>query len=141
MQPNALLIWQNFIICKKWVLQPRDIRSLSKNLKLDQNLPFWFIPSTHLDLCDHVKFLPCLKWEGGMVEEVFVMDYLSMWLWAKLLQIAEKGGTLGELVKCKPSKIYPTTKNSYRARHVRPPGQTCPAPRLDIASLSAFFLS
>jgi hypothetical protein len=20
MQPNALLIWQNFIICKKWVL-------------------------------------------------------------------------------------------------------------------------
>jgi hypothetical protein len=48
---------------------------------------------------------------------------------------------LGELVKCKTSKIYPTTKNSYQdrhirppsriletlARHVRPPGQTCPA--------------
>jgi hypothetical protein len=24
MQPNALLIWQNFIICKKWVLQQRE---------------------------------------------------------------------------------------------------------------------
>jgi hypothetical protein len=48
---------------------------------------------------------------------------------------------LGELVKCKTSKIYPITKNSCQARHicppnrisetlaglVRPPGQTCPA--------------
>jgi hypothetical protein len=48
---------------------------------------------------------------------------------------------LGELVKCKTSKIYPNTKNSCQARHilppsrisetlaghVRPPGQTCPA--------------
>jgi hypothetical protein len=50
----------------------------AKNLKLDQNLPFWFISSTHLDLYDHVKILRCLKGEGGMVEEVFVMDYLSM---------------------------------------------------------------
>jgi hypothetical protein len=52
-----------------------------------------------------------------------------------------KGDTLGELVKCKTSKIYPTTKNSCQIRHirppsripetlagnVRPPGQTCPA--------------
>jgi hypothetical protein len=88
----------------------------------------------------YVKILPCLKGEGSVVEEVFVMDYLSMWPWAKLLPIAEKGGTLGELVKCKPSKIHPTTKNSCQARHicppsriletlaehVRPPGQTCP---------------
>jgi hypothetical protein len=36
------------------------------------------------------------------------------------LPIAEKGDTLGELVKCKPSKIYPTTKNSCQARHIRP---------------------
>jgi hypothetical protein len=47
---------------------------------------------------------------------------------------------MGELVKCKTSKIYPTTKNSYQARHIRPlaefqrlwpdmstpTGQTCP---------------
>jgi hypothetical protein len=37
----------------------------AKNLKLDQNLPFWFISSTHLDLCDHVTILRCLKGEGG----------------------------------------------------------------------------
>jgi hypothetical protein len=49
-----------------------------KNLKLDQSFPFWFISSTHLDLCDHVKILRCLKGEGGMVEDVFFMDYLSM---------------------------------------------------------------
>jgi hypothetical protein len=56
-----------------------DMSDLSaKNLKLDQNLPFWFISSTHLDLCDHVKILRCLKGKGGMVEEVFVMDYLSI---------------------------------------------------------------
>jgi hypothetical protein len=56
-----------------------DMSGLSaKNLKLDQNLPFWFIFSTHLDLCDHVKILRFLKGEGGMVEEVFVMDYPSM---------------------------------------------------------------
>jgi hypothetical protein len=56
-----------------------DMSNLSaKNLELDQNLPFWFISSTHLDLCDHVKILRCLKGEGGMVEEVLVMDYLSM---------------------------------------------------------------
>jgi hypothetical protein len=56
-----------------------DMSGLSaKNLKLDQNLSFWFISSTHIDLCDHVKILRCLKGEGGMVEELFVMDYLSM---------------------------------------------------------------
>jgi hypothetical protein len=49
-----------------------------KNLKLDQNLPFWFISSTHLDQCDYVKILRYLKGEGGMVEEVFIMNYLSM---------------------------------------------------------------
>jgi hypothetical protein len=50
------------------------------------------------------------------------------------------GNTLGELVKCKISKIHPTTKNSCQATHihppsqipetlaghVRPPSQTCP---------------
>jgi hypothetical protein len=51
---------------------------------------------------------------------------------------------MGELVKCETLKIYATTKNSYQARHIRPPsriletlaghghvpppGQTCPAP-------------
>jgi hypothetical protein len=50
----------------------------AKNLKLDQNLHFLFISSTHLNLCDRVKILQCLKGEGGMVEEAFVMDYLSM---------------------------------------------------------------
>jgi hypothetical protein len=56
-----------------------DMSGLSaKNLKLDQNLPFWFISSTYLNICDHVKILRCLKGEGGMVEEVFIMDYLSM---------------------------------------------------------------
>jgi hypothetical protein len=33
------------------------------------------------------------------------------------------GDTLGELVKCKTSKIYPTTKNSCQARHIRPPSR------------------
>jgi hypothetical protein len=57
----------------------KDIVGLSaKNLKLDQNLPFWFIFFTNLDLCDHVKILRYLKGEGGMVEEVFVMNYLSI---------------------------------------------------------------
>jgi hypothetical protein len=51
---------------------------LIKNLMLGQNLPLWFISSTHLDLCDHMKILRYLKGEGGMVEEVFVMYYLSM---------------------------------------------------------------
>jgi hypothetical protein len=56
-----------------------DMSGLStKNLKLDQNFLFWFISSTHLDLCDHVKILRCLKGEGGMVEEVFIMVYLSI---------------------------------------------------------------
>jgi hypothetical protein len=32
-------------------------------------------------------------------------------------------GYIGELVKCKTSKIYPTTKNSYQARHIRPPSR------------------
>jgi hypothetical protein len=51
-----------------------DMSDLSaKNLKLNQNLPFWFISSIHLDLCDAM-----LKRGRGMVEEVFVMDYLSM---------------------------------------------------------------
>jgi hypothetical protein len=43
-----------------------DMSGLSaKNLKLDQNLSFWFISPTHLDLCDHVEILRCLKGEGG----------------------------------------------------------------------------
>jgi hypothetical protein len=49
---------------------PGHVRSLRKNLKLDKNLPFWFISSTHLDLCHHVKILRCLKGEGGMVDDV-----------------------------------------------------------------------
>ena len=57
---------------------PEHVRPLSKNLNLDQIFIFWFIPSIYLDLCDHVKILRGLKGEGGMVEEVFVMDYLSM---------------------------------------------------------------
>jgi hypothetical protein len=49
-----------------------DMPGLSvKNLKWDQNLSFYFISSIHLDLCDNVKILQCLKGEGGMVEEVF----------------------------------------------------------------------
>jgi hypothetical protein len=49
---------------------------------------------------------------------------------------------LGELMKCKTSKIYSTTKNICQAKHihppsrileilagdVHPPGQTCPTP-------------
>jgi hypothetical protein len=75
-----------------WPVIYPDMSGLSakKNLKLDQNLPFWFISSTHLDVCDHVKILRCLKGEGGMVEEVFIMYYLSIWSWAKLLPITEK---------------------------------------------------
>jgi hypothetical protein len=73
---------------------PGHVRSLNKKSQVDHNLPFWFISSTHLDLCDYVKILRCLKEEGGIVEEVFVMDYLSMWSWAKLLPIAEKGEAL-----------------------------------------------
>jgi hypothetical protein len=34
-----------------------------------------------------------------------------------------KGDTLDELVKCKISKINPTTKNSCQARHIRPPSR------------------
>jgi hypothetical protein len=37
---------------------------------------------------------------------------------SQVIAIAEKGDTLGELVKCKPSKIYHTTKNSCQARHI-----------------------
>jgi hypothetical protein len=70
--PNSKFFWTCPVIYQ-------DMSGLSgKNLKLDQNLPFWFISFTHLDLCDQVKILRCLKGEGGMVEEVFVMDYLSM---------------------------------------------------------------
>jgi hypothetical protein len=32
--------------------------------------------------------------------------------------VLSRRDTLGELVKCKISKIYPTTKNSYQARHI-----------------------
>jgi hypothetical protein len=60
------------------IIYPNMSGLSAKNLKLDQNLPFWFISSTHLDLCDHMNILRCLKGEGGMVEEVFVMDYLYM---------------------------------------------------------------
>jgi hypothetical protein len=45
---------------------------LAKSLKLDQNFPFWFISSTHLDLRDHVKILWCLKEEG-----VWLRKFLS----------------------------------------------------------------
>jgi hypothetical protein len=52
------------------------------------------------------------------------------------------GDTLGELLKCKTSKIYPITKHSCQVRHICPPslipetlpwhvqpsGQTCSAP-------------
>jgi hypothetical protein len=55
--------------------------------------------------------------------------------------VLSRGDTLGELVKCKISKIYHTTKNLCQARHIRPPsripdtlaghvwppGPTCPA--------------
>jgi hypothetical protein len=36
---------------------------------LDQNLPFWFISSIYLDLCDHVKILPCISKEWSIDEE------------------------------------------------------------------------
>jgi hypothetical protein len=50
-----------------------DMSDLSaKNLKLNQNLPFLFISSIHLDLCDHVKILRCLKGEG-----VWLKKFLS----------------------------------------------------------------
>jgi hypothetical protein len=46
-----------------------------------------------------------------------------------------KGDTLGELVRCKTSKIYPTTKNSCQARHIRPPSRIPEI--LDMSGLSA----
>jgi hypothetical protein len=44
MEPNALLIWQNFIICKKWVLHGRvsDINLTETRWRVDRI----FLPST-----------------------------------------------------------------------------------------------
>jgi hypothetical protein len=40
---------------------PGHVQPLSKNLNLDQNPHFLYIPSIYLDLCDHVKILWCLN--------------------------------------------------------------------------------
>jgi hypothetical protein len=98
-------------------------------------------PSTHLDLFDHVKILQCLKGEGGMVEEVLSWIISLCDLEPSYCQLLKKGDTLSELVKCKPSKIHLTIKNSCQAKHIRPPSwipetltghvqppsQTCPS--------------
>jgi hypothetical protein len=63
----------------------------AKNLKLDQNLPFWFISSTHLDLCDHVKILRCLKGEGVWLRK-FLSWIISLCdLEPSFCQLLEKG--------------------------------------------------
>jgi hypothetical protein len=49
-----------------------------------------------------------------------------------------QGDTLGELVKCKTQKIYPTTKNSFQARHIRPPSQIPEALARHVQPLSLF---
>jgi hypothetical protein len=66
----------------------------AKNLKLDQNLPFWFISPTHLDLCDHVKILQCLKGEGGMVEEVFCHGLSLYMILNQIIANCWKGGSV-----------------------------------------------
>jgi hypothetical protein len=63
----------------------------AKNLKLDQNLHFWFISSTHLDLCDHVKILQCLKGEGVWLRK-FLSWIISLFdLEPSYYQLLEKG--------------------------------------------------
>jgi hypothetical protein len=37
----------------------------AKNLKLDQNLPFWFISPTHIDLCEDFAMLKRGRGYGG----------------------------------------------------------------------------
>jgi hypothetical protein len=57
---------------------PRHVRPLSKNLKLDQNLPFWFIPFIYLDLCDHVKILQCLNRNSLSIRKRY-QGTISLW--------------------------------------------------------------
>jgi hypothetical protein len=110
------------------VIYPDMSSPSAKNLMLDQNFPFGFISSTHLDLRDHVKILWCLKGEEGMVEEVFVMHYLSMWSWAKLLQIAGKGQATksfwSESRSCH-SKLLPGSLFKFLSSHI-PIWKCCP---------------
>jgi hypothetical protein len=49
-----------------------------------------------------------------------------------------KGDTLGELVKCKTSEIYPTTKTSCYARHIRPPSRIPETQARHVRPLSLF---
>jgi hypothetical protein len=89
----------------------------AKNLKLDQNLSFWFISSTHLDLCDHVKFLWCLKGEGGWIG------------WVGEVQTIKNQSHHQKLLS---GQTYPASLADSRDS-----GRTCPSPTSDMSSLSA----
>jgi hypothetical protein len=87
-----------------------------------------------------INFYMCINDEKGKSREDYVELGILYLIWV-LGAPYHQGGYSGELVKCKTSKIYPTTKNSCQARHirsptrildtlaghVRAPGQTCPA--------------
>jgi hypothetical protein len=87
-----------------------------------------------------INFYMGINDEKGKSHEDYVELRILCFIWV-IGAPYYQGDTLGELVKCKTSKIYPTTKNSCQtrhirppsqiletlARHVRPPGQTCPA--------------
>jgi hypothetical protein len=66
------------------------------------------------------KFRYGINDEKGKSREDFIELRILYFIWV-LGAPYYQGGTLGELVKCKTSKIYRTTKNSYQARHIRPP--------------------
>jgi hypothetical protein len=69
-----------------------DMSGLSaKNLKLNQNLLFWFISSTHLDLCDYVKILWCLKGEAGYAGGSFCHGLSLCDLEPSYCQLLKKG--------------------------------------------------
>jgi hypothetical protein len=67
-----------------------------------------------------IDFYMCINDEKEKSREDYIeLRILYLFEFYKLRII--KGDTLGELVKCKTVKNYPTTKNSCQARHIRPP--------------------
>jgi hypothetical protein len=107
--------------CTCLVIYP-DMSGLSaKNLKLDQNLPLWFISCTHLDLCDCVKILWYLKGEGGMVEEVLSWIVSLCDLEPSYCKLLEKGQATksfwSELRSCH-SKLLPDSLFKFLSSHI-----------------------
>jgi hypothetical protein len=100
----------------------------AKNLKLDQNLPFLIISSTHLDLCHHVKILRCLKREGVWLRK-FLSWIISLCdLEPSYCQLLEKGQATKsfwyESRSCH-SKLLPGSLFKFLSSHI-PIWRCCP---------------